>query len=106
MLSVKNEEVIKKIRIAEREMGVKTKEAKNACDVLCRKYFDEMREHFKDALKELSERDFEDLLEYARNDDRIDGKTFMMIQLCWMETHCSEREMSMAALLLMLEELL
>lgn len=108
MFSNKNEEVVEKIRIAEKEMENKTKAAKNICEDLCKGYFDEMEEQFKDTLKELSERDFEDLIEYAKNDARIDGKTFLMLHFCWMESHYTEREMSTALfpLLLMLEELL
>ena len=75
------------IKGCEDEYAAKVAEAKKAYDELIEKYFYSMRDKIVEVVKPLTEEEMLDWLKQAQKDKTIEGKLFMLVQVCWRETH-------------------
>lgn len=71
----------------EDEYAAKVAEAKKAYDELIEKYFYSMRDKIVDVLKDVPQKEFVEWLDKAKDDESIGLKMFMLVQMCWRETH-------------------
>lgn len=76
----------------EDEFSAKVAEAKKAYDELVEKYFYSMRDKVVDVLKDVPQKEFVEWLDKAKDDESIGLKMFMLVQMCWRETHKDEKE--------------
>lgn len=72
---------------AEKEYNDKAQAAKKSYDELVEKYFYSMRDKIVDVLKDVSQKEFVEWLDKAKDDESIELKMFMLVQMCWRETH-------------------
>lgn len=76
----------------EDEFNAKTAEAKKSYDELIEKYFYSMRDKIVEVVKPLTEEEMMDWLKQAQKDKTIESKLFMLVQVCWRETHEVDEE--------------
>lgn len=77
---------------AEKEYNDKAQAAKKSYDELIEKYFYSMRDKIVDVLKDVPQKEFVEWLDKAKDDKSIEPKMFMLVQMCWRETHKDEVE--------------
>lgn len=86
------QELKNKIVGCEAEYTNKVEQAKKSYDELIEKYFYSMRDKIVEVVKPLTEDEMMDWLKQAQKDKTIESKLFMLVQVCWRETHEVDEE--------------
>jgi len=86
------DKITEQIKTCEAEYDKKSKEAKKSYDELIEKYFYSMRDKIVEVVKPLTEEEMMDWLKQAQKDKTIESKLFMLVQVCWRETHEVDEE--------------
>ena len=86
------DKITEQIKACEAEYDKKSQEAKKSYDELIEKYFYSMRDKIVEVVKPLTEEEMMDWLKQAQKDKTIEGKLFMLVQVCWRETHEVDEE--------------
>jgi secreted Zn-dependent insulinase-like peptidase len=80
------------IKACEAEYDKKSQEAKKSYEELIEKYFYSMRDKIVEVVKPLTEEEMMDWLKQAQKDKTIESKLFMLVHVCWRETHEVDEE--------------
>ncbi len=86
------DKITEQIKACEAEYDKKSQEAKKSYDELIEKYFYSMRDKIVEVVKPLTEEEMMDWLKQAQKDKTIESKLFMLVQVCWRETHEVDEE--------------
>lgn len=79
-----------KIVEVEKDFDNKSEEARKSYNELIEKNFYSMRDKVVDMLKDVPQEEIKEWLDKASKDNDIEPKTFMLVQVCWKETHKNE----------------
>lgn len=86
------DKITEQIKACEAEYDKKSQEAKKSYDELIEKYFYSMRDKIVEVVKPLTEEEMMDWLKQAQKDKTIESKLFMLVRVCWRETHEMDEE--------------
>lgn len=86
------DKITEQIKACEAEYDKKSQEAKKSYDELIEKYFYSMRDKIVEVVKPLTEEEMMDWLKQVQKDKTIESKLFMLVQVCWRETHEVDEE--------------
>lgn len=86
------DKITEHIKACEDVYAIKVAEAKKSYDELIEKYFYSMRDKIVEVVKPLTEEEMMDWLKQAQKDKTIESKLFMLVQVCWRETHEVDEE--------------
>lgn len=81
-----------KIEVAEKEYHSKNRLADKFYKDLIKKNFDTMKHNVSRILRDTTFEEFIEWLSLAKEDDGIDYKIFLLVQLSWLEVHKDEME--------------